>query len=81
MLVLLTNVTSCVEMFCIRQDVNIIRIFDLKMRYYSCICECLPPTQGCGLPVGSADGLVLRVSEPGIQQGFGPWVAEVSFSD
>lgn len=58
---------------------NIIRMFDLKMRY--CVCECFHPTQSCGLPVGSAGGLVLRVSEPEIQQRFGPWVAEVSFSD
>lgn len=60
---------------------NIIRMIDLKMRYCSCICECLHPTQSSGLPVGSADGLVLRASEPEIQQRFGPWVAEVSFSD
>lgn len=79
MLVLLTNVASSVEMFCIRQDVNIIRMLDFKMRYSSCICECLHPTQSCGLPVGSAIGLVLR--EPAIQQRFSPWVVEVSFSD
>lgn len=81
MLVLLTNVASCVEMFGIRQDVNIIRMFDLKTRYCSCVCECLHPAQSCGLPVGSAGGLVLRVSESEIQQRVGPWVAEVSFSD
>lgn len=63
MLVLLTNVTSCVEIFCIRQDLNIIRKFDLKMRYCSQVCECTHFTQSCGLPVGSAGGLVIRVYE------------------